>query len=205
MAFLENKDKIKSIHSKIFFGRWHGFNYRKNLTEKLIWLLFHSWIVAGWKVSNFGPSTSWHNSGSKWGFWGSRYWIQLSFQVYQNLTLSSLIWTSFPSICREVLWHSLMEILVLAIPLLNLPKLKNTIVSWTNKSTQSKVDPNLCVSCHSHLVVASKANCAHHFCYYCLAANLASNPQYPCPVCQTVLKTEHIQPIRINRNEHLLL
>ena len=98
-----------------------------------------------------------------------------------------------------------MEILVLAIPLLNLPKLKNMLQNWTNKSSKAKVDPNLCVSCLSHLVVASKSNCSHHFCYFCLASNLASDPQYKCPICKTTLQMENIQPLRGNQNNHLVL
>lgn len=99
-----------------------------------------------------------------------------------------------------------MEILVVAIPLLNLPKLKNMWQNWNNNSSKVKVDPNLCVLCLSPLVVASKANCSHHFCYFCLASNLASDPQFKCPICKTTLQVEYIQLLRGgNQNKHLVL
>ena len=44
-----------------------------------------------------------------------------------------------------------------------------------------------------------------HFCYFCLASNLASDPQYKCPICKTTLQMENIQPLRGNQNNHLVL
>ena len=89
-----------------------------------------------------------------------------------------------------------MEMLVMIIPLMNLPKVKDYIQSWIHKNQELKVDPDKCAYCESHLTLASKANCDHHFCYYCLASNLTSNPNYTCPICKKVLSHECIQPIR---------
>ena len=98
-----------------------------------------------------------------------------------------------------------MEMLVLVIPLLNLPKLKTKFQSWMNKGAKVKVDPDKCVLCNSHLTLASKSNCDHHFCYYCLASNLTTNPQYQCPICEITLDIDKIKPIRFNESEFVMM
>ena len=98
-----------------------------------------------------------------------------------------------------------MEMLVLVIPLLNLPKLKSTVQNWMNKGSKVQVDPKRCVLCKSHLSLASKANCEHHFCYYCLASNLSANPQFQCPICETILDFGKLEPIRFNESEIMMI
>jgi hypothetical protein len=66
-----------------------------------------------------------------------------------------------------------------------------------NNSRKELVNQKECCFCLSELVIASKANCKHYFCYYCLAANIEADPEFICPVCKVNLSAEHIKPVKL--------
>ena len=96
---------------------------------------------------------------------------------------------TFFSNFRELIWHSLMEILLFILPLVNYYKIRNYIFTYLGNSSRHEDfnSPN-CTYCKKPLILAIKANCQHKFCYYCISSNLKADSNYQCPLCKTVLK-----------------
>lgn len=96
---------------------------------------------------------------------------------------------------REILWHGLMELFTLGIPMLNYHYLKQTIRRFWNGKSQSNVrrtypimsDTTVCAYCKERPILPTHAGCEHIFCYYCLSANFAAMKVFLCPECDAEL------------------
>jgi len=82
----------------------------------------------------------------------------------------------FTYMSRELLWHSLSEIIIFTLPLLKSSRLSAFFRS-------KNVDPNLCGICGGVPVLRVTSPCDHVFCYYC--AHAQTMPR--CSVCGYVL------------------
>ena len=113
--------------------------------------------------------------------------------------------------CRELLWHSFIELLTSVLPTINIHELKSWIVKKlkVNHATQEKMpdgqralfpkratgtvgDFHYCEICRkSPVILPCTSGCEHNFCYYCIAANLdavGQNGEFLCPACGVYLK-----------------
>lgn len=92
---------------------------------------------------------------------------------------------------REIIWYGFGEFLFFVLPHLNLFAVKN----WLNRlvppgSDRHHVPPSAnertCAVCKALPVMPHTSNCGHTYCYYCIAANVAADSQYPCGICGQV-------------------
>ena len=113
--------------------------------------------------------------------------------------------------CRELLWHSFIELLTSVLPTINIHELKSWIVRKVklNNTPQKKLqsehrelfqktptdtvgDVYYCEICRkSPVILPCTSGCEHKFCYYCIAANLdavGENGEFLCPACGVYLK-----------------
>ena len=87
-----------------------------------------------------------------------------------------------------------MDLLIFVLPMMNFFKIRNFLSKYLPIS-KVEINPNLCAYCKSNFTLASKANCPHKFCYFCISSNLKADNNYLCPLCKTMLKQENIQLI----------
>ncbi|XP_047361205.1 peroxisome biogenesis factor 2 [Vespa velutina] len=96
---------------------------------------------------------------------------------------------------RELLWHGLMELFTLGIPMLNYHYLKQKIRRFwyhNKKDGIKKTFPimnesTVCAYCKEKPILPTHAGCEHVFCYYCLGANFTAMKIFLCPECDTEL------------------
>ncbi|XP_015174928.1 PREDICTED: peroxisome biogenesis factor 2 [Polistes dominula] len=96
---------------------------------------------------------------------------------------------------RELLWHGLMELFTLGIPMINYHYLKQRIRwLWTNRKQDSikrsfpiMNESTICAYCKEKPILPTHAGCEHIFCYYCLQANFTAMKMLLCPECNTEL------------------
>lgn len=105
---------------------------------------------------------------------------------------------------RELLWHGFSDILIFFVPLINYRRFYNAIARFGKRirqrlsktkdeevSTQGadkvirKADVSApCAYCEQvPPVLPCHLGCGHVYCYYCLAANLESDPNFACLIC----------------------
>uniref|UniRef100_A0A1X7V1V3 RING-type E3 ubiquitin transferase (cysteine targeting) n=1 Tax=Amphimedon queenslandica TaxID=400682 RepID=A0A1X7V1V3_AMPQE len=93
---------------------------------------------------------------------------------------------SYDYMNREIIWFGFSEFLFSVLPLLNLQSLKNSynkILHSLVGDRETAVAPNVCVYCNGVPVLPQVSTCRHLFCYYCIAANVLADSNFPCPVC----------------------
>lgn len=96
---------------------------------------------------------------------------------------------------RELLWHGLMELFSLGIPMLNYHYLKQKIRRFWYRNKQDGIkrsfpimnESTVCAYCKEKPILPTHAGCEHVFCYYCLSANFAATNIFICPECDTEL------------------
>lgn len=96
---------------------------------------------------------------------------------------------------RELLWHGLIELFTLGIPMLNYHYLKQKIRRFWYRSKQDGIkrtfpimnESTVCAYCKEKPILPTHAGCEHVFCYYCLSANFAATNVFLCPECDTEL------------------
>ena len=102
---------------------------------------------------------------------------------------------------RELLWHGLMELFTIGIPMINLHYLKHAVTRlWrrTEPATVSRSFPVMnaatkCAYCDENPILPSHAGCSHVFCYYCLQAHFTAMSVFHCPSCDTELRVEDMK------------
>lgn len=102
---------------------------------------------------------------------------------------------------RELLWHSLMELFSITLPLINFHYIKQLIIKFCYKNRKIRGNvmlPKLtrdtnCAYCHETPILPSHAGCEHIFCYYCINANFTASRTFRCPVCNLELQAENLQ------------
>ncbi|XP_020287867.1 peroxisome biogenesis factor 2 [Pseudomyrmex gracilis] len=100
---------------------------------------------------------------------------------------------------RELLWHGLMELFTVGLPMINFHYLKHVVTKlWRRKPTIRRSYPVLdastkCVYCGENPILPSHAGCEHIFCYYCLRAHFTAMRAFSCPGCNVELHTEDMK------------
>ncbi|KAK9499040.1 hypothetical protein O3M35_003555 [Rhynocoris fuscipes] len=93
---------------------------------------------------------------------------------------------------RELIWHGLIELLVLVIPMINYHALKRRFKKYINftateqrKETVEELNKeNLkCAVCKDFLILPHHMGCSHLFCYYCLLSHRLADKKFECPIC----------------------
>lgn len=98
---------------------------------------------------------------------------------------------------RELLWHGLMELFTIGIPMINFHYLKHAVMRlWQRtKPPVKRLFPAMdaatkCAYCDENPILPSHAGCAHIFCYYCLQAHFTAMNVFHCPKCNIELHIE---------------
>ncbi|KAL0133455.1 hypothetical protein PUN28_000893 [Cardiocondyla obscurior] len=100
---------------------------------------------------------------------------------------------------RELLWHGLMELFTIGIPMINLHYLKQVVRRlWRRKGPSIRLLPVMtaetkCAYCFENLILPSHAGCEHLFCYYCLQAHFTAMSVFQCPSCDVELRAEDMK------------
>lgn len=102
---------------------------------------------------------------------------------------------------RELLWHGLMELFTIGIPMINFHYLKHAITRlWqqAEPATMMRLFPVMnaetkCAYCNENPILPSHAGCAHVFCYYCLQAHFTAMSVFHCPSCEVELHVEDMK------------
>lgn len=99
---------------------------------------------------------------------------------------------------RELLWHGLMELFTIGIPMINLHYMKHTVIRfWRRTGTREQHErqrplpvmeaSTKCAYCEETPILPTHAGCEHIFCYYCLQAHFTATSVYHCPSCDAEL------------------
>lgn len=95
---------------------------------------------------------------------------------------------TYDNMNREIIWYGFSEFIFFVLPLVNFPLLRN----WLKKNLQnwkllnqhsSTYSANRCSYCEELPVQPHVASCGHVYCYYCIAANVEADTQFPCSIC----------------------
>ncbi|CAK1604361.1 unnamed protein product [Parnassius mnemosyne] len=116
--------------------------------------------------------------------------LELTADKLAREDLTDLSWT------RELLWHNLIELIGTAVSLINLFGLKRRLSNilkyvWWRKNVHANSNSGspimtlntICAYCSNKPVLPHIMGCSHIFCYYCLMANKAADPDFVCPKC----------------------
>ncbi|XP_075160023.1 peroxisomal biogenesis factor 2 [Haematobia irritans] len=111
---------------------------------------------------------------------------------------------------RELLWGGFMEILGLVLPIINFRKIQRvarSLFSSRKRETNNeslnaivKRKPKLtatttCVFCGERPTLPHYMGCEHIYCYYCLSANISTDSNFCCTVCDSPVSTDGIEPL----------
>ena len=100
---------------------------------------------------------------------------------------------------REIIWYGFSELLFFLLPQINFFVVRNYIrkrfTSVTTSSTGASVvsspellSPSSCSYCKRVPTLPQVASsCGHVYCYYCIAANLKADKNYPCEKCGDIV------------------
>ncbi|XP_012218978.1 peroxisome biogenesis factor 2 [Linepithema humile] len=100
---------------------------------------------------------------------------------------------------RELLWHGLMELFTIGIPMVNFHYLKHMIMRlWRRNEAVVRSFPIMnaatkCAYCEETPILPSHASCEHVFCYYCLQAHFTAMSMFLCPSCHAELHAEDMK------------
>ncbi|XP_024889387.1 peroxisome biogenesis factor 2 [Temnothorax curvispinosus] len=100
---------------------------------------------------------------------------------------------------RELLWHGLMELFTIGIPMINFHYLKHAAMRlWRRPEPSSGLFPVMnattkCAYCYEDPILPSHAGCEHLFCYYCLQAHFTAMSAFHCPTCDAELRAEDMK------------
>lgn len=100
---------------------------------------------------------------------------------------------------RELLWHGLMELFTIGIPMINLHYLKHLVTRlWRRPKPSIGLLPVMnaatkCAYCYEDPILPSHAGCEHLFCYYCLQAHFTAMNAFQCPRCNAELYAEDMK------------
>ncbi|CAH0728844.1 unnamed protein product, partial [Brenthis ino] len=116
--------------------------------------------------------------------------LELTADKLTREDLTDFSWT------RELLWHNLIELIGTVLSLVNMFGLKQRMSKilkymwWRNRVGPSAVTSpasmtlyTTCACCSEKPILPHVMGCSHIFCYYCLTANKAADPDFACPKC----------------------
>lgn len=102
---------------------------------------------------------------------------------------------------RELLWHGLMELFMIGLPMINFHYLKRIFMykfgRLNNKSINAPVIPKMnsrtvCPHCDQTPVLPRHAGCNHIYCYYCMSAHFKVAQSFHCVACGTELHSRNM-------------
>lgn len=105
---------------------------------------------------------------------------------------------------RELLWHGLIELFTIGLPMVNFYYIKQKLNQlWSRRNVSGKIvniQPTLnlstnCPHCHQRPILPRYAGCQHIFCYYCLQAYFTATDTFPCPECGTNLFSSNMRTL----------
>ncbi|XP_015113758.1 peroxisome biogenesis factor 2 [Diachasma alloeum] len=97
---------------------------------------------------------------------------------------------------RELLWHGLMELFTIGLPMINFHYLKRCFVSYFSRRGEKDggveiiprmTSQTLCPYCGETPVLPRHAGCHHIYCYYCMSAHFKVAGSFNCVACETEL------------------
>ncbi|XP_012278296.1 peroxisome biogenesis factor 2 [Orussus abietinus] len=96
---------------------------------------------------------------------------------------------------RELLWHGLMELFSISLPMINFPRIMQALYRfWAKRKgiANQNVHPRMnlatkCPQCNETPILPCHAGCEHIFCYYCLNAFFTATERFLCPGCDVEL------------------
>ncbi|XP_076381748.1 peroxisomal biogenesis factor 2 isoform X2 [Megalopta genalis] len=101
---------------------------------------------------------------------------------------------------RELLWHGLMELFTVGLPLINFHYLKHAAKRLLTRgsrgnATTVRAAPKMtvatkCAYCGETPIMPMHAGCEHLFCYYCLTAHFTATNEFLCGECGAKLAVE---------------
>lgn len=123
----------------------------------------------------------------------------------QSITTNKPRNIGYSYMTRELLWHSLVELFTVGIPMINFHYLKHTMRKlWQRVTMQQQQQQDIkllptmdvstkCAYCEENPILPSHAGCQHIFCYYCLKAHFTAMSTFHCPKCDAELYTGNLQ------------
>lgn len=103
---------------------------------------------------------------------------------------------------RELLWHSLIELFTMGIPMLNIHYIKQRVKRiWSTRIIgNTSVKPIMefdtkCPECDQSPNLPRHAGCEHIFCYYCIKARFTVDVTFECPVCGVELHSVKMRTV----------
>lgn len=120
----------------------------------------------------------------------------------QSITTNKPRNIGYSYMTRELLWHGLMELFTVGIPMINFHYLKHMMRKLWRRSTNQQQDVKLlpvmdlstkCAYCEENPILPSHAGCEHIFCYYCLKAHFTAMKTFHCPKCDAELYTKNME------------
>lgn len=102
---------------------------------------------------------------------------------------------------RELLWHGLVELFTLGLPMINYHYLKELFkrvfyrrTPMARNVSQPRMSPtSKCAFCGETPIHPTHAGCEHLFCYYCLYGHFAALSALHCPKCDAELRDTDAQ------------
>ncbi|XP_011304513.1 peroxisome biogenesis factor 2 [Fopius arisanus] len=99
---------------------------------------------------------------------------------------------------RELLWHGLMELFTIGLPLINFHYLKRCFRFSRRDKPDAQVIPvmtgnTLCPQCDETPVLPRHAGCSHIYCYYCISAQFKVYESFECVACGTELHLRNMK------------
>mmetsp|Transcript_39281 Transcript_39281/g.63717 ORF Transcript_39281/g.63717 Transcript_39281/m.63717 type:complete len:324 (+) Transcript_39281:30-1001(+) len=109
--------------------------------------------------------------------------------VYSNPRLTRRV--NFEYMNRQLVWKEFTELLLFIMPLINLEKLKGSLLRRfrpVNTEHDAQLAPSICAICRADPINAPyQSNCGHSFCYYCLKSSCMADSRYRCPRCDVLV------------------
>ncbi|XP_014482897.1 PREDICTED: peroxisome biogenesis factor 2 [Dinoponera quadriceps] len=127
----------------------------------------------------------------------------------QSITTNKPRNIGYSYMTRELLWHGLMELFTVGIPMINFHYLKHMLRKlWWCRTVQQrdvKLLPVMdlstkCVYCEENPILPSHADCEHIFCYYCLKAHFSAMNTFHCPKCDMKLYSDNMKRYTVATN-----
>jgi peroxin-2 len=107
---------------------------------------------------------------------------------------------SFEFLNRQLVWSQFTEFLLVFLPLINLPRIKQKLASYLPRAESQLLEflpERICAICYNEgledadVVNPYQASCKHLYCYGCIMSQLrlAEGSGWPCLRCATVIKS----------------
>ncbi|KAK0078704.1 hypothetical protein PV325_002175 [Microctonus aethiopoides] len=119
----------------------------------------------------------------------------------QSVTTSKPRNIGYSYITRELLWHGLVELFTIGLPMINFHYLKRYLFKfWSkpNKIIKNSITPTLtihtkCPYCNESPVLPRHSGCSHIYCYYCMMGHFTAAETFNCYECKIELHKDDMK------------